>query len=86
MMIYLKIKVYFNSRDKFYIVFVYKLPFLFLSYPKPAPAVSKQGSLIGYPESIKKTGLLPNRPAYRQAGYWNDGLTFYFIYRVYIAE
>ena len=36
---------------------VYNLLFLFLSYPKPAPAVSRQGSVIGYPETIEDTGF-----------------------------
>jgi hypothetical protein len=31
--------------------------FLFLSCPKPAPAVSKQGSLIGHPEHAEKAGF-----------------------------
>jgi hypothetical protein len=53
---------------------MYKLQF-FLSYPK---------SLIGYPESVEKTGFQLNRPAYRQAGYGNDGLKFDFIHRLYI--
>ncbi len=47
---------------------VYKLSFLFLSCPKPAPAVSKQGSVVGHPELIKKTGFPPkDLPTGRQA-------------------
>ena len=52
---------------------MYKLPF-FLLCPKPAPAVSKQGFLVGYPEAVKRLDFRPT-------AYGNDGLKLYFINR-----
>jgi len=34
------------------LVSVHKVPVIFLSCPKPALAVSKQGSVVGHPELI----------------------------------
>ncbi len=69
--------------------------FLFLSFPKPAPAVSKQGGIVGpacgrHPEVFKNTGfsmrvyarVAPTRPKERG----NDGSMLELMDKLLINE